>query len=299
MAVTDISQRLVDAIRSAYGRHPGYRAAHAKGTCCSGVFTGSPEARELSKAAVFSGAPVPATIRFSNGSGDPSRPDTALDGRGMAVKFHLAGAELDFVSLSQPVFFVRDLESFIEFTQVRGDRLAVEAWAAGHPEAVGALLHLATTPAAASYLDLSFHGLHAFALVDAAGERRWARYSWVPRQPGQPLTSEERKARNPDYLQQELFEHLAARPATYDLVYQLAGPEDPVDDPTLMWPDEREKVVAGHLDVQAVVEDQDGGCSRLVFDPMHLVDGIEPSADPILLARPGAYSISITERLGD
>ena len=34
----------------------------------------------------------------------------------------------------------------------------------------------------------------------------------------------------------------------------------------------------------------------LVFDPMRLTDGIEPSADQILAARPKAYSVSIDRR---
>jgi catalase len=34
----------------------------------------------------------------------------------------------------------------------------------------------------------------------------------------------------------------------------------------------------------------------MVFDPMRLTDGIEPSADPILAARPKAYNVSIERR---
>ena len=37
-------------------------------------------------------------------------------------------------------------------------------------------------------------------------------------------------------------------------------------------------------------------CEKLVFDPMRLTDGIEPSDDKILLARPAAYSVSIDKR---
>jgi catalase len=35
---------------------------------------------------------------------------------------------------------------------------------------------------------------------------------------------------------------------------------------------------------------------RLVFDPTNLTDGIDLSADPILLARSAAYSISYDHR---
>lgn len=301
MATPDLSQRLVDAIRSAYGTHPGHRAAHAKGTCCEGSFTATPDASRLSRAAVFNGDPTPVTARFSNGSGDPARPDTALDGRGLAVKFHLPnGEELDFVGLSQPVFFVRDLESFIEFSERRNDRSAVEAWIGQHPEALPAVMHLMTTPAAASYTDIPYHGIHAFRLRDAAGAGRWARYRWVPLNPSRPLSSEERKARSERYLQEELEQRFAGGgpgEASFRLEYQLAAPDDPIDDPTAAWPEEREVLTAGTLKLTKLAGDQAAGCEKLVFDPMHLIDGIEPSDDPILHARPGAYSISIEERL--
>jgi catalase len=45
-----------------------------------------------------------------------------------------------------------------------------------------------------------------------------------------------------------------------------------------------------------VVEDAETPRSPMVFDPMRLTDGIEPSADPILTARPKAYSVSIERR---
>lgn len=293
MATTDVSQRLVDAIRRAYGAHPGRRAAHAKGSCCAGEFRATPEIRELSKAGAFSGEAIPVTARFSNGAGDPDRPDTALDGRGLAVKFHLlSGEELDLVALSQPVFFVRDIDTFIEFTERRNDRVAVEAWLGDHPEALPAVMHLMTTPAAASYTDVTYHGIHAFRLVDGSGAGRWARYRWEPADPAAPLTSEERKQRSANYLQDELESHGAAE---FRLVYQLAAEGDPIDDPTAYWPDDRETVVAGRLHLTSF---QPSPCEELVFDPLHLVAGIEPSPDPILHARPGAYSISITERLG-
>ena len=35
----------------------------------------------------------------------------------------------------------------------------------------------------------------------------------------------------------------------------------------------------------------------MVMDPMRLTDGIEPSDDPILHVRPGAYSVSVERRI--
>src|SRR4051794_39573639 len=101
----DLSERLVDSISAAYGVHAGERAAHAKGVLCSGSFTPTPDAAELSTAPHFAAA-VRAHIRFSNGSGNPTVADGVRDGRGMAVKFYLPdGSTSDIVALSLPVFF--------------------------------------------------------------------------------------------------------------------------------------------------------------------------------------------------
>lgn len=66
-----------------------------------------------------------ATIRFSNGNGNPNRHDARGDGRGMAVKVHgVSGARLtngddgatdtqDFVMINHPLFFVNDPEHYV------------------------------------------------------------------------------------------------------------------------------------------------------------------------------------------
>ena len=45
-----------------------------------------------------------------------------------------------------------------------------------------------------------------------------------------------------------------------------------------------------------MIEDPETPDRPLVFDPMRLTDGIQPSAGPILAARPKAYSVSIERR---
>jgi catalase len=93
---------MVSALHSAFGQHHS-RAVHAKGTILEGSFTPTAKARDLSRAAVFSGGPVPVTVRFSGFTGIPDIPDTIGDAnpRGFAIKFHLEeGGELDLVTHS-------------------------------------------------------------------------------------------------------------------------------------------------------------------------------------------------------
>src|SRR4051794_38243507 len=112
--MADLSERLVDSLNVGYGVHAGQRAAHAKGVVCAGTFTPAPEAAQLSAAPHFQGGPHRAHIRFSNGSGNPSAPDNARDGRGMAVKIYLPdGTTTDIVALSLSVFFTRTPEDLL------------------------------------------------------------------------------------------------------------------------------------------------------------------------------------------
>src|SRR3979490_2712462 len=139
---------VVDAINDISGAHAGHRAAHAKGIVCTGTFTASPGAKEISRAAHLQGDPVRTTVRLSNGGGDPTRPDAANDGRGLSVKFYLPdGSRTDIVAITLPVFFVRNPEDFLAFTRARKpdpetgqpDLDKVGAFLAEHPEAVPAI----------------------------------------------------------------------------------------------------------------------------------------------------------------
>ena len=52
------------------------------------------------------------------------------------------------------------------------------------------------------------------------------------------------------------------------------------------------------LDLHELVDDPEGDGHIEVFDPTRIIDGIELSDDPILHARPKAYSVSAYRRLG-
>jgi catalase len=73
------------------------------------------------------------------------------------------------------------------------------------------------------------------------------------------------------------------------LEVQIAGEGDDTDDPSSVWPAERERVVVGTLEVGAIDRDAD---DSIVMDPMRMVDGIEPSDDPVLRYRPPVYDLS-------
>ena len=301
-----LGERLVAALHGAHGEHPGHRAAHAKGTCCRATFTASEAARGLSRAAHFEGHPVPATVRFSNGSGIPAYPDYARsDGRGMAVKLALPdGSRADMVALTLPVFFVRDPEAFIEFLAVtrpdpetrQPDLARVGEFLERHPETQAALGAAMSGALPASYLSAAYNGLHAFGLQDRAGATTWVRYRWEPEEGEASVTSDEAHAGGRDYLQDEIRTRLGAGPAVLRLKFILAAPGDSLVDPTSPWPADREVVDAGRLEITTV--EASDACDGLVFDPTNVVDGVTCSDDPILHARSVAYARSFADRRG-
>lgn len=139
-----LDDQIVDAVNDVSGRHAGHRALHAKGTLLAGEFTPAPGAGELSTAPHLQDVPSRATVRFSNGSGNPTGADAAQDGRGIAIKLYLAdGATTDLLAISRSTFFVRNPEDFLDFMIARKpdpdtgqpDMEQLGKWLGEHPEA--------------------------------------------------------------------------------------------------------------------------------------------------------------------
>jgi catalase len=225
----------------------------------------------------------------------------------MAVKFYLpeGGGTTDIVAISLPVFFVRTPEDLLAFNEARRpdpatgqpDLEKVGAFLAEHPETVPAVTAAIGHPHPASYGGLTYHSLHAFGFEADDDTVRYGRYHFVPEGGEATITDEEAVARPPDYLRDELASRFeAGPPVAFGVEVQLAAGEDSIDDPTDEWPAEREVVRLGRLEVTALAFDREQGDDILVFDPTRVVEGIRLTDDKILLARPGAYSVSVARR---
>lgn len=295
-------EQAVDSVNSVFGRHDGYRALHAKGTLCKGEFTPTAHAHDLTRAVHMQGPEVPATIRFSNASGNPTHPDWKPDPRGLAVKLYLPdGSRTDIVAVSSPRFPSRTPEGFIELVEAQGAGVAA-AWKlplflVRHPEAVPVLPVVAPTLLPpASYATIPYYGVHAFKWIDANGGERYVRYTLRPAitAPRPPPAVRQRLTR--DYLQDDIRKRVTAEPVLFSLEIQIAEPGDPVDDPSAAWPKQRRRVTVGTLKIDDLEHERDQGGDILVFDPTRVTDGIECSDDPVLRFRPQAYSESVKRR---
>ena len=295
-------KQAIAAINSYFGSHPGFRALHAKGTLLKGTFTAGSEAASLTMAAHMQGDAVAVTARLSNGSGNPDHPDYAPDPRGLAVKFYLpGGSRTDIVAVTTPRFISRTPEGFVELLAAQGSGIAA-AWKlplvfARHPEMVRNAPALAPSlRPPPSYAAATYHGQHAFKWIDSGGGERFVRYTWLPEATEPRISMREARARGRDFLREDLARRLEGGSIRFTLELQLAAPGDPLEDASAAWPNARQRVRVGSLELTDHETGRETGGDVLVFDPTRVTDGIECSNDPVLQFRPKAYSESVALR---
>ena len=297
-----VEVQIVDAMNKAFGVHPGFRANHAKGVVVEGSFKGSPQAAALSRAALFTGSTIPATVRFSDSTGIPNLPDGSdpANPHGMAIKFHLQdGSDTDMVINSLKFFPVstgadfRDLLLALAASPPDAAKpTKFEQFVSSHPT-VPAAFATATTPD--SFADEEYYGIDAFVFVNKAGERQAVRYRMVPER-AVHLDAADAAKRAPDFLMDELPERLKRGPVIFHLKAQLAAAGDSTKDPAQPWPEDRKVVDLGVLTIDKAVANSAEVQKTLLFLPGQLTDGIEPSDDPLIDVRDGAYAESFSRR---
>lgn len=304
--MADLPGEIMQALDAMHPIHPGHRRQHAVGVLMTGTFTPDPRASRICRASHLSGGPVRVTARFSNGGGDAHGFDNdRQEGRGLAVKFYLPeGGTTDVVTLTLPVFPARTPEDFRDFVLARvpdpatgkPDFEKLGAFLAEHPEtqaAIGSIIPALAPPR--SYATRSYNSLHAFWLVAEDGSRRAARWQWVP-EAGEELLPEEEIDGSPgDYLRREIF---GRGEVAFGLDAVLAEEGDPLDDPTVAWPEDRERIAMGRLVLAGPELERERDGDVLVFDPTRVTDGIELTDDPILRVRSDVYALSVLRRTG-
>jgi catalase len=297
-----LETQIVDAMNKVYGVHPGFRANHAKGVVAEGTFKAAPAAARLSKAVIFNGSPILVTVRFSDSTGIPNLPDgSALaNPHGMAIKFHVPdGGETDMVINSLKFFPISSGADFRDMLLAVAESppgapkpTKLEQFAASHPNMPRAL---ATVQTPDSFGDEEYYGVNAFILVNDKGEGHAVRYVMAPEKLVH-LTAEEAAKTAPDFLINELPARVARGPVTFHLKSQLASPGDSTKDASIPWPKSNEVVELGVLTIDKTVPDSLEAQKKLLFLPGQLIEGIEPSDDPLIGARDGAYAVSFSRR---
>ena len=304
-----VTEQLVNTMTKLFGTHDGYRSNHAKGIVVLGDFTPAKTAASLTKAAHLQTTKSPVIVRFSDATGVPTIPDA--DGnafpKGIAIRFTLPDSTTtDIVSISTNGFPAATPEDFLgllnavaasgaDATKPAPKPAPIETFLETHP-AAKAFVTMPKLPPV-SFATQGFYGVNAFKFTNAKGETHYGRYRIMPVKGQQFLSAEAAKKTTPNYLFEDLPKRLAKKPVQYKLSVQLADKTDNVNDATAVWPDSRKQVLLGTLTLKTVDADGVKFEKATMFNPLTLVDGIEASADPILLARPAAYAVSYGKRL--
>jgi catalase len=291
---------LIAQFDTIFGLHPGFRPAHAKGILLTGTFRPSREAATLTRAPHITRASTPVTVRFSNSTGLPTIPDNdgKANPRGMAIRFHLADrVHTDIISHSADGFPTRTGQEFLEYLRAaaasgpsQASPTPMEVFLGAHP-AARAFVET-PKPSPASFATEAYFGVTALRFINQAGATRHGRYRISPAAGIQHLDAAAAKSRDASYLFDELRQRLASGPIRFEVLVQIAGERDVVDDATIHWPEDRQFIHFGTVSVDAQVSENDVEQKRTIFDPIPRVDGIEPSADPLLELRAAVYLLS-------
>jgi catalase len=221
--------------------------------------------------------------------------------RGLALKFHLPdGTDTDLVTHSFNGFPAATADEFRRFL------IALGTSGPNVPAPTPADKYLAAHPIAKTFLEsqpgppvgygtLAYFGVNAFEFTNAAGEVRYARYRIEPLDGEHFLTKAQVAAASPTYLDEQLRKQLPSQPLRFKFIAQVAAPGDKLDDPSVAWPESRQRIELGTLELTRVVTNSDAAQEQLLFMPLALPDGIR-AADPMLKARNDAYPISYSRR---
>ena len=300
-----LPQQIADVVVKLNGGvHTGLRFMHAKGIVTSGTFTPTAEAKALSRAAHFNGPSVPVTVRFSNAPGIPTNADNSPGSgpRGIAIRFTLpGGAFTDIVSISHNGFVVGTGEDFLAFLKAAAasgpdapQPKPIETFLGSHPRAAKFLMDVQTRPE--SYATLTYFGNNAFVFVEASGKKQVVRYQIVPVAGVANLDSAAAAKAGEDYLQEDIQRRLAKGPVQFRLYAQLPNPGDPTNDGSIVWPDDRKRVLLGTIRLTKVEPNQEELQRSLTFNPTFLTSGIELSDDPLVPLRSAVYALSVAHR---
>jgi catalase len=299
---------MINTFEQVNGLHPGFRRNHAKGVCFSGYFESNGRGVALSKATVFRPGRVAVIGRFALAGGQPYVADAPNTVRSMAILFKLPGGEEWRTGMNNiPVFPVNNAQAFHDQLLAsapdpatgKPDPAKMKAFLASYPETAKAMPLIGNRPISSGFGNSTYNSLNAFRFINASGAMVPVRWSMVPVQPFEPISTTEPGKADKNYLFDTLIASIRSRPLQWHLIVTVGEPGDPTDDATIPWPPQRQQIDVGTLTIDRVESEDTSPARDINFDPLILPDGIAGSDDPLLSARSAAYSQSFTRREGE
>lgn len=271
--------------------------------------------KDLTKAAFLQepGKKTPLFVRFSNFVGSKGSKDTAVDIRGIAVKFYTEEGNYDSLGLQFPVFVIQDAMKFADVSHaakpdpqtdmpqatVAHDRF----WdfVVNNPESTHMIMWLMSMRGRPrSWRMMEGYPINTFRFVNEEGKSTFVRFIWKPKLGIHSLMLDEANAIggvDADFHRRDLIEAITSGAyPEYELAIQLIKEEDEfkydfdILDDTKFWPEEEFPAkVIGKMTLNRLMDNFFAEEDQAAFNPANLVPGIEFSNDPILQGRSFAY----------
>ncbi|KAA1069229.1 hypothetical protein PGT21_016887 [Puccinia graminis f. sp. tritici] len=295
------------------------RVVHALGAGAHGIFTTTTDfASRYTMMSLFQrvGQTTPLTMRFSNAGGEKGSFDTGRNVRGFAVKFRTPKGNWDLTMNNSPIFFIRDPAKFPLLIQAlstntqtgRHDPDATFDYLGSNAEALPQYLRfLSDAGTSQGWLKTDAFSGHVYKWVKQDGSWVYVKITFKSLQGNYNYTAAEQGSiQNPGQASQELFESIQAgeRPG-WKVYAQVMTPRDAekfrynVLDLTKEW---REDLVPlneiGKVELTQNPTNYFAEVEQAAFTPSNIIDGWEPSDDPVLQMRLFAYTDAQRYRLG-
>ncbi|PKY02026.1 catalase-domain-containing protein [Aspergillus campestris IBT 28561] len=291
------------------------RAVHARGAGAHGVFTSYGDYSNITAASFLSkeGKETPVFLRFSTVAGSRGSSDLARDVHGFATRFYTDEGNFDLVGNNIPVFFIQDAILFpdlIHAVKPRGDNEIPQA-ATAHDSAWDffsrqpSTMHTLFWAMAGHGIPRSFRhldgfGVHTFRFVTDKGESKLVKFHWKSLTGKASMVWEEAQqvsGKNGDFMRQDLFESIeAGRFPEWELGVQVMDEEDQLRfgfdlfDPTKIVPEELVPITkVGKMTLNRNPRNYFAETEQVMFQPGHLVRGIDFTEDPLLQGRLFSY----------
>jgi len=296
------------------------RQVHAKGSGAHGTFTVTGDISRYTNADFLSqvGRQTDMFARFSTVAGERGAADAERDVRGFALKFYTNDGNWDLVGNNTPVFFVRDPYKFQMFihtqkrhpkTNLRDLDMQWDFWSLCPESLHQVTILFSDRGIPKSYRHMHGFGSHTYSLINAVGERVWAKFHFRTEQGIQNMTDEESAetiGSDRESHQRDLFESIERGEFPRWKVYvQIMTPAQAENfrwnpfDLTKVWPHgEFPLIEIGMMELNRNPENYFAEVEQASFKPSNLVPGIGPSPDKMLQARLMSYADAHLYRVG-
>ncbi|KAG6009493.1 catalase [Claviceps maximensis] len=291
------------------------RAVHARGTGAHGTFTSYGNYGNIT-AASFLGEKdkkTPVFVRFSTVAGSRGSADTARDVHGFAVRLYTDEGNFDLVGNNIPVFFIQDAIQFpdlIHSVKPRQDNEIPQA-ATAHDSAWDffsqetSTLHtlfwaMAGYGIPRSLRHMDGFGVHTYRLVTDEGKSKLVKWHWKSKQGKASLVWDEAQraaGKNADLHRQDLHDAIeSGNFPEWELNLQIIDEDQAlafgfdVMDPTKIIPEEYAPLFpVGVMRLDANPANYFAETEQVMFQPGHIVRGVDFTEDPLLQGRIFSY----------